>query len=262
MNEFEYYKKDHPVYMRKSVANITRAKLNQSILDNEDIQEKVSDYIYDLFYHEVDSELCHPDCIENYVNGGGWGFRVWPNIPIIQAFLKKWNKKPFLEGKKWVIILEEFSNYGVLEDAASYMYEFEWGENQSYEFYVQACPETEIKEEDYEDEPFEKRVKRMYDEEEEEKNYLENCTNEELLKELERRYWDERTLDTDEVKETLHLMFDDDGKLRDPRTYDFSKPYHTPFLDYGGDEFQIDPVLRSNPEAQLTFLKRVNDDNY
>lgn len=246
MSQIDFYRKLYPSSMSKSVEMLTKSLVKQDILDNEESQSAVYDYIFDLFYHEVDAELSHPDEIGNYVNCGGAAFKVLPNIPIMQEFLKKWNVTPFLEGKKWIITLEEIKYFWFNGDIASYRMDFEdnGALGQSYDFYVKSFPASEIKEDDYEDIPFEKRFK--HNEEEEKKNHerLENCTNDELLAEIMKRYWDEHTIDTDEIKEGLHLMFNDDGKLKPKRTYDFSQPYHTPFLDYGGDEFHIDPVLR------------------
>lgn len=260
MSELAFYKELYPVSISKAVATLAQSLVDKSILDNEEMQEVVEDYIFNFFYHTLDAELTYPDNIGNYVNCMGAGFRILPNIPIIQAFLKKWNTKPLFEGKKWIVTLEETKYYCFHEDAESYLYEFGSGSQQSYEFYVKSCPATEIKEEDYEYEPFEKRYARHEKEEEEQKNYLENCTNEELLAEIMRRYTDERSIDTDEVAEGLSLMFKSDGTLNDKRVYDFNAPYHTPFLDYGGDEFHIDPVLRKHPEVQAAFIKRKDDD--
>lgn len=237
---------DEKVIMGKAMRNLVRHKFTSNILDTEDIQDKVYDFIYDFFQHDVDRELCHPDCIDNYVNNMGWGFRVSPNIPIIQEFLKKWKVKPLLEGKKWVVTLEEEGNLQCFHlDIEAYRFEFEWNAGQSYEFFTMACPETEIKREDYEYTPFEERQAQIEEEEEETKNYLENCLDEELFAEIMRRYSDERSIDTDDIAEGLRLLFDESGRLIPKREYDFSKPYQTPFLDYGGDEFHIDPVLRN-----------------
>lgn len=233
------------VSMGKSMINLVRNKFKSDILDTEDIQEKVYDSMYDFFSHDVNSELCYPDEIENYINDWGWGFRVSPNIPIIRAFLKKWKVTPLLKGKKWIITLEETGKLECFHrDIESYRFDFEHDTWQSYEFFVKACPETEIKREDYEYTPFEESQEKMEKEEEERKNYLENCLDEELFAEIMRRYNEERSIDTDTIAEGLRLLFDEDGKLIPKREYNFDEPYHTPFLDYGGDEFHIDPVLR------------------
>ena len=240
-----YSDEERKVSMGKAMRNLVKSKFKSDILDTEDIQEKVDDFVYDFFQHDIDCELCHPDCIDNYINNWGWGFRTLPNIPIIREFMKKWKVTPLLQGKKWIITLEEEGKlYCFHEDIESYLYEFSWGTHQSYEFFVKACRKRKIMREDYESTPFEERQAQMKEEEEEKKNYLENCLDEELFAEIVRRYMDEGSIDTDDVAEGLRLLFDDDGKLKPKREYNFNEPYHTPFLDYGGDEFHIDPVLR------------------
>lgn len=101
-------------------------------LDNEDDEHTVRKELDNIEYY-----MSFKEGIDDNIS-----LLLYPNIPLIHAFMKKWNVSSIYEGKKWIVLL---TSNNILMDLDAYDDAFSWIRpcNRSYSYYEHYFGDTE-----------------------------------------------------------------------------------------------------------------------
>jgi hypothetical protein len=161
--------------MNKRFHRWLQEHVNIKYFDEEDSEKVVEDYITDQMVTDVEYEMEENDWFDNYLSE--YSLVIYPNIPIVMEFFKKWNEEKdiLIKGKKWILISrdQDLNTFWDL-DAYSDDFNFVHLNNKTYNFYVKNYPMTEIKREDYEYEPYEETIAKKERKNETDRERLDN----------------------------------------------------------------------------------------
>ena len=78
--------------------------IDMKYFDEEESEKVVEDYITDQMVTDVEYEMEENDWFDNYLSE--YSLVIYPNIPIVIEFFKKWNEEKdiLVKGKKWILI--------------------------------------------------------------------------------------------------------------------------------------------------------------
>ena len=145
--------------MNKRFHRWLQEHVNMKYFDEEESEKVVEDYITDQMVTDVEYEMEENDWFDNYLSE--YSLVIYPNIPIVMEFFKKWNEEKdiLIKGKKWIVISrdQDLNTFWDL-DAYSDDFDFVHLNDKTYNFYIKNYPMTEIKREDYEYEPYEETI--------------------------------------------------------------------------------------------------------
>ena len=137
--------------MNKRFHRWLQEHVNMKYFDEEESEKVVDDYITDQMVTDVEYEMEENDWFDNYLSE--YSLVIYPNIPIVMEFFKKWNEEKdiLIKGKKWILISrdQDLNTFWDL-DAYSDDFDFVHLNDKTYNFYVKNYSMTEIKKEDYE----------------------------------------------------------------------------------------------------------------
>lgn len=161
--------------MNKRFHRWLQEHVNMKYFDEEESENVVEDYITDQMVTDVEYEMEENDWFDNYLSE--YSLVIYPNIPIVIEFFKKWNEEKdiLVKGKKWILISRD-RNLNTFWDLDAYSDDFDFVHlnNKTYNFYVKNYPMTEIKREDYEYEPYEETIAKRERKNETDRERLEN----------------------------------------------------------------------------------------
>lgn len=161
--------------MNKRFHRWLQEHVNMKYFDEEESENVVEDYITDQMVTDVEYEMEENDWFDNYLSE--YSLVIYPNIPIVIEFFKKWNEEKdiLVKGKKWILISRD-QNLNTFWDLDAYSDDFDFVHlnNKTYNFYVKNYPMTEIKREDYEYEPYEETIAKRERKNETDRERLEN----------------------------------------------------------------------------------------
>ena len=161
--------------MNKRFHRWLQEHVNMKYFDEEESEKVVDDYITDQMVTDVEYEMEENDWFDNYLSE--YSLVIYPNIPIVMEFFKKWNEEKdiLVKGKKWILISrdQDLNTFWDL-DAYSDDFDFVHLNDKTYNFYLKNYPMTEIKREDYEYEPYEEKKKKRERKNETDRERLEN----------------------------------------------------------------------------------------
>jgi hypothetical protein len=161
--------------MNKRFHRWLQEHVNMKYFDEEESEKVVDDYITDQMVTDVEYEMEENDWFDNYLSE--YSLVIFPNIPIVMEFFKKWNEEKdiLVKGKKWILISrdQDLNTFWDL-DAYSDDFDFVHLNDKTYNFYVKNYPMTEIKREDYEYEPYEETIAKKERKNETDKERLDN----------------------------------------------------------------------------------------
>ena len=161
--------------MNKRFHRWLQEHVNMKYFDEEESEKVVDDYITDQMVTDVEYEMEENDWFDNYLSE--YSLVIYPNIPIVMEFFKKWNEEKdiLIKGKKWILISRDQDlNTFFFFDAYSDDFDFVHLNDKTYNFYVKNYPMTEIKREDYEYEPYEETIAKRERKNETDREHLEN----------------------------------------------------------------------------------------